>query len=177
MKQITAMFTTLTEAGMSHERSDTEVSSLMDTWILLRMVESACERNRVLFVLKSRGMAHSNQMREFVLSDRGIELLDVYIGPGTVYTGTERMNQETRDRAAAQAARQLAAHRARELEHEQRTLEARIATLQAKLATTSAQHELALDEEMTRLKIAESHRAAMQKARETHSKGTQDGDR
>ncbi|MFO7639282.1 MAG: circadian clock protein KaiC, partial [bacterium] len=61
---ITTLFTSLTEGGKPIDRTESSVSSLMDTWILLRMVESASERNRVLCILKSRGMAHSNQMRE-----------------------------------------------------------------------------------------------------------------
>ncbi len=79
---ITAMFTSLTSGGSAYEQSEVGISSLMDTWLLLRMLESASERNRMLYVLKSRGMAHSNQMREFMLSDDGIKLLDVYTGSG-----------------------------------------------------------------------------------------------
>ncbi len=80
------------------EQSEVGISSLMDTWLLVRMLETGGERNRLLYVLKSRGMAHSNQMREFRLSDRGIELLDVYVGPGEVLTGSARLVQESRDR-------------------------------------------------------------------------------
>ncbi len=77
----------LTEGGSALEQSEVGIGSLMDTWLLLRAVESANERNRILYVLKSRGMAHSNQMCEFLLTDRGIQLVDVYAGPGTVLTG------------------------------------------------------------------------------------------
>jgi circadian clock protein KaiC len=83
---ITAFFTSLTEAGSAVKQPEVGISSLMDTWLLLSMVESASERYRVLYLLKSRGMAHSNQMREFVLSDRGIDLVDVHSGPETGYT-------------------------------------------------------------------------------------------
>ena len=102
---ITTIFTSLTSGGSALEQSEVGISSLMDTWLLLRMVESASERNRMLYVLKSRGMAHSNQMREFVLSDDGIELVDVYTGPGTVYTGSARLVQEAQDAAEALADR------------------------------------------------------------------------
>jgi circadian clock protein KaiC len=71
----------------------------MDTWLLVRDMESNGERNRVLYVLKSRGMAHSNQVREFRLTDHGIDLVDVYIGPGGVLTGTARLAQQARETA------------------------------------------------------------------------------
>jgi circadian clock protein KaiC len=78
---ITGLFTSLTEGNGPMEQTDVGVSSLMDTWVLLRNIETPSgERNRLLFVLKSRGMAHSNQVREFVLSDRGVRLTDVYVG-------------------------------------------------------------------------------------------------
>ena len=96
---ITAIFTSLTSGGSVLEQSEVGVSSLMDTWLLLSMVQSASERNRVLYLLKSRGMGHSNQMREFVLSDKGIDLVDVYTGPGAVYTGAARLSQEAHDQA------------------------------------------------------------------------------
>jgi len=69
----TVLFTSLTQGGGPMEQTDVGVSSLMDTWVLLRNVETPSgERNRLLFVLKSRGMAHSNQVREFALTDKGI---------------------------------------------------------------------------------------------------------
>jgi len=90
---ITALFTSLTQAGYSTEQSEVGISSLMDTWVVLQMVESAGERKRILYVLKSRGMAHSNQMREFVLSGSGIRLLDFEHGsapPGREGRGSRR---------------------------------------------------------------------------------------
>ncbi len=84
---ITAMFTSLTGGAHGHEQSEVDISSLIDTWIVLQMVQSANERNRILYILKSRGMEHSNQMRELVLSDEGVDLAEVYPGPGTVHTG------------------------------------------------------------------------------------------
>jgi len=98
---ITAVFTSLTGAADAPEQSEVGISSLMDTWLLVRMVESDGERNRLLYILKSRGMAHSNQVREFRLSDSGIELVDPYTGPGRVRTGSARKKQEARDRARA----------------------------------------------------------------------------
>ncbi len=163
---VTALFTSLTEGGGVAEQTQVGVSSLMDTWLLLTMVQSASERNRVLYVLKSRGMAHSNQMREFVLSSRGIDLVDVYVGPGVAHTGTERLNQEARDKAATLAKKQDAAQRARELEQDRRALEAQIAVLQAKLGGLTNQHDCDAVEEKTRLDTVRRDRTAMARARE-----------
>ena len=90
-RHITAIFNSLTEAGVDQEQTEMGVSSLMDTWILLRNIETNGERNRVLYVLKARGIAHSNQVREFVLTDHGIDLVNVYLGPEGVVTGSARM--------------------------------------------------------------------------------------
>ena len=90
---ITAVLTALTHDGQD-ESSAMAVSSLVDTWLLLRNTESDGERNRLLFVIKSRGSAHSNQVREFVLTDRGAELLDVYVGPQGMLTGSARVAQQ-----------------------------------------------------------------------------------
>ena len=89
---ITTVMTTLTH-GTSQESSEVDISSLVDTWLLLRNHESNGERNRLLFVIKSRGSAHSNQVREFVLTDDGAELVDVYVGPDGVLTGSARVEQ------------------------------------------------------------------------------------
>ncbi len=150
MQGITALFTSLTEGGATVERSEVEISSLMDTWLLLAMVQSASERNRVLYVLKSRGMAHSNQMREFVLTDRGIELVDVYTGPGGVYTGTARLNQEAEDKAQAALQAEAAARRKRDVEQEAAAIRAQIEAARLKLA--------ALETEGRRGRMAEEQR-------------------
>ena len=98
-KGITAMLTDLKMGGNALERTDSAISSLVDTWMVLRDLESNGERNRGLHVIKSRGMGHSNQVREFVLSNDGIQLTDVYIGPSGMLTGSARVAQEARERA------------------------------------------------------------------------------
>ncbi len=100
---VTGLFTSLEEAGGSEEAGAVGISSLMDTWVQLTMVGSAGERKRLLSIPKSRGMAHSNQVREFFLTDQGIVLGDVYVGPGTVLTGSARVQQGARDRAGERA--------------------------------------------------------------------------
>jgi circadian clock protein KaiC len=130
-KQVTSLFTSLTSGGNAFEECEVSISSLMDTWILLRNIETDGERNRLLYILKSRGMAHSNQVREFILSDNGIALRDVYIGSGTVLTGSARMTQEAKDRSQELLGNQAAEHRQLELHQQHLALDAQIAVLKA----------------------------------------------
>jgi len=129
MQQITGVFTNLTIGGESLEHTDVGVSSLMDTWILLNCLELGGERNRVLYLLKSRGMAHSNQVREFLLTDQGVDLVDVYLGPGGVLTGTARASQEARDKAEALARRQEIERRQRQIDRKRAVLATQIEAL------------------------------------------------
>ncbi|MGH7244758.1 MAG: circadian clock protein KaiC [Phycisphaerales bacterium] len=129
VQEITAMMTHLTSRGESLEGTDLNVSSVVDSWLLLRMIESTGERNRALYVLKSRGMAHSNQIREFQLTDCGVNLVDVYVGPDGVLTGSARLAQEARDRAVAIAAEQTKADAEQALERKKEILEAQVAGL------------------------------------------------
>jgi circadian clock protein KaiC len=130
-KQVTAVFTSLTSDNSDFEQSEVGISSLMDTWILLRNIETDGERNRLLYILKSRGMAHSNQVREFILSDNGIALRDVYIGSGTVLTGSARMVQEAKDRSQELFDNQTSKHRQLELRQQHLTIDAQIVALKA----------------------------------------------
>jgi len=171
---VTSLFTALT-ADDSVNTSTAGISSLIDTWIQLRMVESANERNRLLYLLKSRGMGHSNQMREFVMTGSGIDLVDVYTGPGAVYTGTERINQMARDRAAELAARRDAERRVRALERERAALESQIATLQAGLADIASQCVQGESEEIARMEMARSDREKIIRARRVDVAGTPGG--
>ena len=98
-RQITALFTHLTSGSDAKEATDVGISSIIDTWLLMRDIELGGERNRGLYVLKSRGMRHSNQIREFVMTPEGIQLLDVYVGPEGVLTGSMRAAQEEREKA------------------------------------------------------------------------------
>lgn len=149
-KNVTGLFTSLTHDD-AEEHSDAGVSSLMDTWILLRNIEMGSERNRLLCILKSRGMAHSNQVREFVLTNNGIQLTDVYVGQGQVLTGSARMIQEARDQADKNINREQATQRRREIEQAQ-------SRLQAQMNELMAQSSL-LEEERERLKEIERRRA------------------
>ena len=117
----------------------TLVSSLIDTWLVLRDVEAGGERNRGLYVIKSRGMQHSNQIREFLITSNGIDLLDVYAGPDGVLTGSLRASQEARDRAASVAREQEQQRRLRALATRRAMLQAQIDALQREAGTLEAE--------------------------------------
>ncbi len=131
VEQITALITTLTKGGANLEQTEVGISSLMDTWLILTDIESSGERNRGLMVLKSRGMAHSNQIREFLLTDHGIRLEDVYLGPAGVLTGSARAAQEAKERAAESEMNDDFNRRRRELERKRLLAEAQIAAIRA----------------------------------------------
>lgn len=131
---ITALFTNLGLGSAEETTTQMQVSSLMDSWLLLYNRESNGEHNRQLYVLKSRGMAHSNQIREFIVSSDGIKLREAYIGPAGVLTGSARLEQEARDRAAELERQQETKRRSREVERKRSEIAARIADLQAQLA-------------------------------------------
>ena len=129
--QVTTLFTSLTQGGHALQQSEAAMSSLMDSWLLLQDLEGNGERNRVLYVLKARGMAHSNQVREFLISNQGIDLVDAYIGPNGVLTGSARAAQTAREKAEALAGQQEAARRKRELERKRAALERQIGGLRS----------------------------------------------
>jgi circadian clock protein KaiC len=134
MKQITGLFTSLTTSGEPLEQSEVAISSLIDTWLLLRAIEIGGERNRGLYILKSRGMAHSNQIREFLLTNHGVELRDVYVGASGVLTGSARLTQEAQEKAVLMIRDQEVDLRRIELERKRTTLEAKIAVMRAEFA-------------------------------------------
>jgi circadian clock protein KaiC len=163
--QVTAFFTSLTEGGSALEQSEVGISSLMDTWILLRHIEINGERNRGIWVLKSRGMAHSNQIREFVFTDHGIELVDVYRGSEGVLTGTARAAQEAKETAAALLRQQDIERKQRNLERRNRALEAKIAGLRAEFEAEKEELEKEIIEQKQRERVLERDRAVMAKSR------------
>lgn len=145
--QITSLFTSLTQGGHSLQQTEMAMSSLMDAWLLLQDFEGNGERNRVLYVLKARGMAHSNQIREFLISDRGIDVVDAYIGPSGVLTGSARAAQTAREKAEALAGMQEASRRKRELVSKRAALERQIAGLRSE-HEASAEELRQIDEQV-----------------------------
>jgi circadian clock protein KaiC len=144
--------TLATALGNGDAPSTLSVSSMVDTWLLLRNVESNGERNRLLFVLKSRGTAHSNQVREFVLTDHGAELVDVYVGGAGMLTGSARLAQQAAEREAQLRQADDVEHRRRELRRSISEHEAHFAAVQDQIAAERA--------ELDRVGLRERHQAA-----------------
>jgi circadian clock protein KaiC len=151
MKHVTTLLTDLVHFGNNVERTNEEISSLIDTWLLLRDIEINGERNRGLYILKSRGMAHSNQIREVLLSDRGIELVDVYLGTGGVLTGSARVAQDAKEEAEARHYQHEADRMMREQERKRKVLEAKIEALRAEFDMESEELRfMSADQKKTR---------------------------
>ncbi|HEX4613146.1 MAG TPA: circadian clock protein KaiC [Urbifossiella sp.] len=161
----TAVFVSLTSGGGVTEATEQQISSLIDTWILLRDIELGGERNRGLYVLKSRGTAHSNQIREFVLSDRGVDLRDVYVGPEGVLTGSMREAREAKEQAEAKIRAQMIATRRREIERRRQAVEAQIAALRAGFSAEEAELEHLNTAEKTADQQLRDDRTAMARSR------------
>lgn len=127
---ITALLLDLSSVSPT-EQTDNGISSLTDTWIALRDIESSGERNRGLYLLKSRGMSHSNQIREFLLTDHGIKLLDVYTGSAGVLTGSARYAQEQKEKTERLLRQQEVERKRRDLERKHQQMKAAIAQMNA----------------------------------------------
>ncbi|MFH1908624.1 MAG: circadian clock protein KaiC [Chloroflexota bacterium] len=159
MNQITGLFTNLTSGRGAVEITDVAISSLIDTWLLLRDIEIGGERNRGLYLLKSRGMAHSNQIREFLLTDHGVELFDVYVGPEGVLTGSARQAQEAQEQAGKLMRKQDIERRHLELERKRKALEAQIAAMRAEFEAEEVEalkiigQEKAMEKQLTQERV------------------------
>jgi circadian clock protein KaiC len=165
-RQITAFLTNLTSGGDALERTNVEISSIVDTWLFVRDIELDGERNRALYVLKSRGMANSNQLREFLLTPQGVDLLDVYVGPDGVLTGSSRLSQETREKAATLARQREADRRERDRTRKREALEARIAALRKEFEVEEAEAETSSSEDVSREQAIVDNREAMSRSRQ-----------
>jgi circadian clock protein KaiC len=150
MQQVTAVFTSLTSGGANLDQSEVGVSSLMDTWLVVRNIESSGERNRALYILKSRGQPHSNQVREFVLSNKGLDLLDVFVSDGEVKIGSDKVAAAARAQEKALIAREQAEVKKLNLERYRKTIAAQIEALQADLKAREAEVRIELATEKQR---------------------------
>jgi circadian clock protein KaiC len=130
---VTALMTSLTRNTVREETTEISISSIIDTWLLVKNIEVNGERNRLLYVLKSRGMAHSNQVREFLITSKGVNLVDVYTGPDGLLMGSARAQQEQLERRAHDLREQEVARKQRELARKRRSIEHNIAMLQEEL--------------------------------------------
>jgi circadian clock protein KaiC len=163
---ITAVLTSMTAPDEALETTDADISSLVDTWLLLRHIELEGERNRALYVLKSRGMAHSNQVREFLLTDRGVELVDVYLGAEGVLTGSARQAQEDRERAGARQRQQEIEGQRRRLAQKRDALEARILALRKDFEAEEEEANRIIASEKAREDVIRSNRHRMAASRQ-----------
>jgi circadian clock protein KaiC len=166
---ITAMLTSLSRTSSLHEITHHGLSSLMDAWVSLMDIETNGERNRVLYVIKARGICHSNQIREYRMTDTGIELIDPCIGSEGVLTGTARILHEAREQAAAERRRQDLAQRRRVAERRQAALERQILELQATLEAERAETDALRQEEEAQDMIPYQNRLAIAAHRKSPS--------
>ncbi|MFC0517888.1 circadian clock protein KaiC [Mucilaginibacter angelicae] len=164
-EQITVMFTALSLNTIVSEQTDEGVSSLVDAWLLVRDIESNGERNRGLYIMKSRGMSHSNQVREFTITDRGLNLVDVYLGPEGVLTGSAREAQKLKEKTGV-ALRDFAVSRKdKEILRRRMMLESKIASLQAEFESAEEElNKMYLEDELKQ-EIIENNRQEITKIR------------
>jgi circadian clock protein KaiC len=173
-EQITALMTSLTAGSDVPEQTQSNISSLVDTWLLLRDIESGGERNRGLHILKARGVAHSNQIREFLLTDRGVELRNVYLGEAGLLTGSARVTQEAKDESAALWARQEIERKQFLLARKRKALDAQIAALQLELETQEQESRQLIAQEQMKLEKLQRDRGDMATSRSVTA-GAPDG--
>ncbi|MBD2187497.1 circadian clock protein KaiC [Pseudanabaena mucicola] len=141
-QQITVFFTNLLQGGSPFEHTDLGTSSLMDTWLELRTMETNGERNRTLYILKSRGMQHSNQVREFILTSSGIDIVDVYLGRQGFLTGTARVAQQAQEKLEHIHQKQEFERKKLRLEQQQSLVKAQIQALEIQLAIEQAELDM-----------------------------------
>ena len=138
-KQISGMFTQLMSSNVAHGTGDIAISSMVDTWLVMHDIEIGGERNRCLYIIKSRGMAHSNQVRECLITDHGVELCEVYVGAGGVLTGSARIAQEAQELALTLTRKQEIERKQIEIESRRKALEAKVAALRAEFGVQEAE--------------------------------------
>jgi circadian clock protein KaiC len=168
---ITTIFTSLTSSNDRVTQSDFGLSSLMDTWIFLLDIERNGERNRGLYVLKSRGMSHSNQIREYLVTDNGVALVEAYLGVDGVLTGSARLSKEAQDRVEAQQQREEVARRRGEIANRRAAAERQIAELHAEIEAQEAEAVRLAAQDEQRETVLEADRAAMGASRGVHASG------
>jgi circadian clock protein KaiC len=156
MKKITAFMVSLTSGGSAQEATDEGLSSMVDSWLLLRDTEIGGERNRLMYVLKARGIAHSNQVSEFLITKRGIKLVPAYLGAAGVLTGSARLSQEAREQAERDALADELRRKKLSLEHRRRAIEAQVENLRAEFRAEEEEFKrTAVSDELKQKQIAD----------------------
>ncbi len=152
------MFTALTLNNSVNEQTDEGVSSLVDAWLTVRDIESNGERNRGMYIMKSRGMKHSNQVREFVITDTGLDLVDVYLGPEGVLTGSSREAYMLQEQTGQALHTHALSRKDREIERKAQILAGKISGLQSEFESVKEELNRIYYEEELRKEIAETNR-------------------
>lgn len=163
---ITTISTSLTRG---HIETDVGVSSLMDTWIDLKSIETNGERNRTIEIIKARGMYHSNQVREFKLTNSGIKLIDIYLGPSGMLTGAARLSQISKEKAEKLASEQQIERKQREFKQKRRSIEAQIKELNTQLEAEKLELEQIIEQKKLNEESIEYERNIISKIR--HANG------
>ncbi|PPD57409.1 circadian clock protein KaiC [Dehalogenimonas etheniformans] len=174
MHQITAMFSSMS-ARADLEETGVGLSSAFDTWIHLVNVQNNQERNRTMTIVKSRGMAHSNQVREFVLTNKGVKLVDIYATPAGSFMGTARIAQMAADQAAGVTREEGVTARERQLQQQRRALEAKIDALRAEFEAEAKESELTIAEEKAKIKAISDDRKMLDRQRKAEDKKAKTG--
>ncbi|MCW3079481.1 circadian clock protein KaiC [Segetibacter sp.] len=164
-EQVTVMFTALTLNTVVNEQTDEGVSSLVDAWLLVRDIENNGERNRGMYIMKSRGMRHSNQVREFVISDDGVQLVDVYLGPEGVLTGSAREAQQLMEETGVVLRTHAVTRKDKEIERKRNVLQAKIESLKEEFESVTDELNKSYIEEELRKEVMEKNREELIKKR------------
>ena len=178
--QITGLFTNLSADEVSNayalEATHLHVSSLMDTWMILKHIEGNGERNRAFSIVKARGIAHSNQLREFILTSQGIQLLDLYKGSEGVLFGSARVAQENREAASRVIRNEEIERRQRELDRKKRIMENEIAMLKEKFARDEDEIRILIEQDLSREKSVEQGQKDLAVLRKAEKRGSNRGE-
>jgi circadian clock protein KaiC len=172
-EKITVLFTALTLNTIVNEQTDEGVSSLVDAWILVRDIESNGERNRGMYIMKSRGMKHSNQVREFVITDQGLDLVDVFLAPEGVLIGSAREAQQLEEVTGKIMRSHALSRKDLEIQRKRKVLEAKVASLQEEFDSVQDELNKSYVDEDLRKDIMEKNR--MQLTEKRHLKNTGNG--
>ncbi|MDB5880569.1 MAG: KaiC 1, partial [Ramlibacter sp.] len=162
---ITALFTSLSSIDETMNESDHAISSLMDSWVSLSNTISNGERNRILYVLKARGMGHSNQLREYQITSEGIKVVPAYIGAAGVLTGSARVTQEASEREDLATARQEVERRVRVLARSRQVVERQIEDMRAELDDADKEALGLTTQRILQQSVVASDRSVMAKRR------------
>src|SRR6185295_1829508 len=166
---ITTFFTSLTQGGVALEQTEMGISSLIDTWLVLAVVRSGGERNRTLTIVKSRGMAHSNQVVEFGLTRRGVELMDTYLGPSGVLTGSARLAKEAEDQAVMEGYEDDLALRRQERTRREKRAVAQLTGMKEELSADLVEIDRGINDVARQRERLVEERKAMARSRQAFS--------